>query len=378
MIPRRRRFSTNPFELGLFSMNVQNGMAKLKTPIWDAAWDKNVRLVQMAEEAGLEFLLPLGRWRGPRDYPIETDDEGGSYETLTWASGVLASTKRIHCFGTLHVAYVNPVFAAKQCVTASHIGSGRFGLNVVSGTVARDFAMFGLTPGDHDSQYDLTEEWVTIAKRVWTETVPFDHAGKYFDLKGVLGKPKPYGHVSPMLISAGHSHRGRGFAMDHADALFTAITEMRNAKEELKQARSLRPFGDEVAIYGSSHLVCRPTRKEAEEYYYHLVYELGDWTGMDAATERWLENRTLPIAEVDKIKERLISGGGTFLVLGSYDDVVETYRFMHEAGLDGIAVGMIDYLADFERFRDEVLPRMERLGLRKPAGSTASPKSAGV
>ena len=37
---------------------------------------------------------------------------------------------------------------------------------------------------------------------------------------------------------------------------------------------------------------------------------------------------------------------GTFLALGSYDDVVETYRQLHEAGLDGVAVGMIDYIAD--------------------------------
>jgi dimethylsulfone monooxygenase len=58
---------------------------------------------------------------------------------------------------------------------------------------------------------------------------------------------------------------------------------------------------------------------------------------------------------------------GTFLVKGSYDDVVETYRQLHEAGLDGVAVGMFDYIADTERLRDEILPRMERIGLRMPA-----------
>ena len=87
---------------------------------------------------------------------------------------------------------------------------------------------------------------------------------------------------------------------------------------------------------------------------------------MDDVLARWLKGRTMPVAEVDRLKERLISGLGTFIARGRYDDVVETYRKLHEAGLDGLAVGLIDYVADFERLRDEVLPRMERIGLRKP------------
>ncbi len=363
---RRRRFGTNPFELGVFASNVQNGMAKLKKQMWSSTWEENVQIAQAAEEAGLEFLLPLGRWDGPRDKNVETPDEGGSFETLTWAAGLLAATKRIAIFGTLHVDYINPVFAAKQCVTAHHIGSGRFGLNVVSGTPARE--MFGIEAGDHDAQYDYTEEWVKIAKRIWTEDEPFDHDGEYFHLKNVLIKPKPFGGVPPMLISAGHSHRGRGFAINHADALFTAITELRNAQEEARAARAMSTDGNYVPIYGSSHLVCKATRKEADEYYHYLVYELGDWTGMDQALESWLKGRTMPIAEVDRLKERLITGVGTFIARGSYDDVVETYRKLQEAGFDGLAVGLIDYTTDFAALRDEVLPRMERIGLRKPAG----------
>jgi alkanesulfonate monooxygenase SsuD/methylene tetrahydromethanopterin reductase-like flavin-dependent oxidoreductase (luciferase family) len=368
---RRRRFGSNPFELGLFSFNVHNGMAKLTSEVWDNTWEHNVAAARLAEEAGLEFLLPLSRWQGMRGYPVETDDEGGSHETLTWASGILAATSRIAVFGTLSVAYVNPVFGAKQCVTAHHIGNGRFGLNVVSGSHPKDGPMFGVTPGHQDTDYDYTEEWVTIAKRAWTESAPFDFSGTYFNLKDVLIKPKPIGGQAPMLISAGHSHRGRGFALQHADALFTALTEMRNVPEELRATRAMSSDGEYVPIYGSSHLICRPTRKEAEEYYHHVVYDLGDWSEMDEVMERWLRGRTMAVADITRLKERLISGVGTFLVLGSYDDAVETYRQLHEAGLDGIAIGLFDYIGDMERIRDEVLPRMERLGLRAPVSVSA-------
>jgi FMNH2-dependent dimethyl sulfone monooxygenase len=364
MTQRRTRFGSNAFELGVFSANMQNGMAKLKEVVWPSTWEQNLQIAQDAEEAGLEFLLPLGNWSGLRGYPAESDDEGGSYETLTWASGLLAATKRIAIFGTVHVAYIHPVFAAKQCVTAHHIGRGRFGLNVVSGN--HNPGMYGIKPLDHDAAYDYTEEWVTIVKRIWSEKAPFDYSGKYFNLKDVFLKPKPYGDKAPMLISAGHSHRGRAFAMEHADSLFTAITELRNAREEISTAREASPGGERVPVYGSSHLVCRPTRKEAEEYYHYLVHELGDWTGMDGALERWLRDRTVPIADIQRLKERIISGMGTFLAMGSYDDVAETYKQLHEAGLDGIAVGMLDYADTFDRLRDEIIPRLERMGLRQP------------
>jgi hypothetical protein len=37
------------------------------------------------------------------------------------------------------------------------------------------------------------------------------------------------------------------------------------------------------------------------------------------------------------------------------------------AGLDGLALGMINYVNDFRAIRDELLPRMERAGLREPS-----------
>jgi len=91
----KRRFSSNAFELGIFSSNVQNGMAQFKTEIWDASWEHNLKLAQLADEAGLEFMLPLGRWRAEiRNVPRFAPEAYGAFETLTWAAGLLAATER--------------------------------------------------------------------------------------------------------------------------------------------------------------------------------------------------------------------------------------------------------------------------------------------
>ena len=134
--------------------------------------------------------------------------EGTSLETLTWAAGLLAATRELVVFGTVHVPLINPIFAAKQCITADQIGQGRFGLNIVSGWNAGEFEMFGVQLLEHDERYAYSEEWAAIVKRVWTEREPFDFTGKYFNLKGVMIKPKPYGDGRPLLLSAGSSRAG--------------------------------------------------------------------------------------------------------------------------------------------------------------------------
>ena len=200
-MPRNRDetqiYNKNKFKLGLFGMNCSGGLSLTKAPErWDASWDNNVKAAKLADEAGLEFLLPIGRWHG---YQGESDTQGTTFETIAWACGLLASTKEITTFGTLHVAFVNPVFAAKQMVTADHIGHGRFGLNVVSGWNPIEFGMMGVALGDHDGRYDYAGEWLEIVNRIWSEHTPFDFDGRHYKLKAVLGKPKPWWGSRPDL-----------------------------------------------------------------------------------------------------------------------------------------------------------------------------------
>ena len=57
-----RIFNKNKFKLGLFGMNCQGGLSLTKAPErWDASWDHNVQAATLADEAGLEFLLPIAR-----------------------------------------------------------------------------------------------------------------------------------------------------------------------------------------------------------------------------------------------------------------------------------------------------------------------------
>ena len=64
------------------------------------------------------------------------------------------------------------------------------------------------------------------------------------------------------------------------------------------------------------------------------------------------------------MKEAIISGTGTYPVVGSYDEVAERFRFLSDCGLSGMAIGLVNYVEDMPVIRDEILPRMVNLGLR--------------
>jgi dimethylsulfone monooxygenase len=357
-----RMDNSNRFKLGLFSTNASNGITMTKAQDrWTASWENNVKAAQLADEAGLEFVLPIGRWKG---YRGETNTQGESFETLTWAAGVLASTREISVFGTVHVSLIHPVFAAKQIMTAGHVGKGRFGLNIVAGWNAAEFDMFGANLLPHDERYTYAEEWVRIAKRIWLETKAFDFNGRYFSLKEVQGMPKPYGGRAPLIMSAGSSGAGRNFATKHVDCLFMTIIDIDTLPRELEALRA--SAGRSFSTFASGHMVCRKTRKEAEDYYHYVVDEMGDWEAADYTQKAREQGQSIPVERLPEMRRRFVGGLGTYGVIGSYDDVAELFARMSSAGLDGMAVGLVNYIDEFLPLRDELLPRMERLGLRGP------------
>src|SRR5215218_10132944 len=91
-------FSSNKLKLGLFGANCSSGRSATTVPErWSGSWQDNLTLAQMADDAGIDLMLPIGRWKG---YGGATNFEGANFETVTWACGLLAQTRRITVFGT--------------------------------------------------------------------------------------------------------------------------------------------------------------------------------------------------------------------------------------------------------------------------------------
>jgi alkanesulfonate monooxygenase SsuD/methylene tetrahydromethanopterin reductase-like flavin-dependent oxidoreductase (luciferase family) len=366
MHERTSMYNANALKIGLFGANCSSGRAVTRVPErWSGSWPDNLRLARMADDAGLDFLLPIARWKG---YGGDTDYQGATLETVNWASGLLASTRRITVFGTVHAPLFNPIIAAKEFVTADHIGEGRFGLNLVVGWNEDEFDMFGVQQREHDERYDYAQEWVEVMKMAWSDREQFDFAGKYFNLKGVRANPKPFGGTRPVMMNAGASDVGRAFALRNCEAFFTNASRHSRTETETK-VRAVKAeaekFGREIDVYTVGVVTCRPTRKDAEERYRYCAVEQADWSAVDLILAKKNITKDNHSAEDFTLKRTQYANGmGGLPVVGDPDEVAQQLAELSRAGLRGIGISFVNYADELPYFCDEVLPRLQRLGVR--------------
>jgi len=294
--------------------------------------------------------------------------QGATFETVTWACGLLACTRRLTVFGTVQA----PLIPAKEFVTTDHIGEARFGLNAVCGWNEGEFEMFGATLRDHEARYDDAQEWLDIIKTAWSPREDFGFEGRYFNLKGVRAKPKPFGGSRPLIMNAGASPTGQAFATRNCDALFSTVSRGISFEETAQHVRAVkglaRQGGREIDVYTVGVVTCRPTASEAEAYYRHCIVGNADWRAVDniLAMKNVTAENYAPEG-FQRIRNHQANGMGGLPLVGDPETVALEFARLAEAGLTGIAVSFVNYLDELPYFCAEVLPRLARLGLREPA-----------
>lgn len=352
------------FRLGTFSTNCSSGMTPTKiAERWDNSWENNLKLARMLDDAGIDFMLPIARWIG---YGGDTNFHGNVLETMTWAAGLLASTRNIALFATIHTAANHPVVVAKQIATIDQIGGGRAGLNIVAGWNKPEYEALGLSlPDDHETRYAYAQEWFDLVRKLWTADRPFDWEGRFFKAKNVMGEPKPVRGSVPIINAAG-SPQGRGFATDNADFLFTPAIDLGRSKGEIADLKDqARAKGRDVKVLTFSHVICRPTEAEAQDYLNYTAVENADHAAVDNLVRlQFAHAHSFPHDLLAQIKHLFAMGHGGFPLVGTPEQVAEGILKLHEAGFAGTTLSFVDYVKEFPYFRDEVLPRLQAAGIR--------------
>jgi FMNH2-dependent dimethyl sulfone monooxygenase len=354
-------YNGNALKIGLFGANCSSGRSATKVPErWAASWPDCLALARLADAAGLDFMLPIARWKG---YGGDTDFHGHSLETITWAVGLLCATKRMTVFGTVHAPLFHPLIAAKEFVTADHIGEGRVGVNIVVGWNEGEFDMFGVQQREHDARYNYAQEWIDVVKLAWSRDGTFDFDGQYLKLKGARAYPKPYGDNRPLLMNAGSSDVGQAFALRNCDAFFVATAGSRtslagNAAKVAEVKAAAAKLGRQIEV--------RPTQQEADDYYRHVNIDNADWGAIDGMlANKSITPETIGSEEYEKKRRYFAANAiGGYPFVGTPDRVAEELAMISQAGVRGIGLSFVNYLAEVPYFCDEVLPRLQRAGLR--------------
>lgn len=337
-------------------------------------------------------------------------------DPLLVVPAMAAVTEHLGFGVTVNLSYEAPYPLARRFTTLDHLTAGRIGWNVVTGYLDSAARAMGLDrQRAHDDRYDLAEEYMDVAYKLWEGSWDDDavrrdraagvfadparvrairHEGPHFWVEGVhLGEPSP--QRTPVIYQAGTSPKGRGFAARHAECVFVSgpspqviaprVAALRQAASE----EGRRP--DDVLIYALATIAVAETdaraRAKLDEYRAYVSHEgalalMSGWTGVDFSTldlnaeVRHVENdagrsamdnvtRADPsrVWTVREVAEHVGIGGIGPVFCGSpatICDALET--FVAATGVDGFNLAYVVAHETFADIVELVVPELQRRG----------------
>jgi dimethylsulfone monooxygenase len=361
-------FNERKLKLGTFGSNLSGAQTVSSMEgVLKVDWPTASTVGAMADAMEFEAIVPVGRWRG---FGGDTDFNGDSFESYTFAAGMAAQTKYPAVFATSHVSTVHPTMAAKQAATIDHISGGRFSLNVITGWYKAEFDAFGLAMPDHDARYDGAAEWIEIMRLLWQSEEPVTYEGKYYQVRNALLRPQPIQKPCPPVMCAGQSKKGRQFSAKYSDITFM-VPENRSdpaaLRAEIQQFRkSIREqSGRDIKLWSYTYIIQADTEEQAKKIHHHCVHEKGDWAGLSNVFEAMgLNNLSMPPEIKVKLKEDFIAGFGGVPLIGTKEQIVDGLKFFVDAGIDGLLLTWPSYVTGMRRFQKDTYPLLVQAGLR--------------
>jgi alkanesulfonate monooxygenase SsuD/methylene tetrahydromethanopterin reductase-like flavin-dependent oxidoreductase (luciferase family) len=167
-------------------------------------------------------------WLWDHLVPMRGEVTAPALEAWTLLSALAAVTTRLRLGVIVTSNRIRPpAVLAKMAATVDQISNGRliFGIGAgyarsadpaLTAIAEREYGAYGIDVVPVRDAIDALGEALTIARRLWTESTPFDFEGTHYRLTGAICEPKPAARL-PILIGAGGEKRSLRLVAEHAD-----------------------------------------------------------------------------------------------------------------------------------------------------------------
>jgi probable F420-dependent oxidoreductase len=112
--------------------------------------------------------------------------------------------------------YRHPVFLAQEAATLDGLSAGRFEFGLGAGWEPRDYTTTGITMDTPGARIARLAEAVVITKRFFAGD-PFSFEGRYYDVRDVVGRPRPVQSPRPPIVLGGGGRQMLTLAAQEAD-----------------------------------------------------------------------------------------------------------------------------------------------------------------
>ena len=249
-------------------------------------------MTRTAEDAKLDFaFFGDGLYISEKSHPNFLV----RFEPLTLLAALSMVTTHIGLAATLSTTYSDPYTVARQFSSIDHLSDGRAGWNIVTSPLEGSAANYSKPEHpQHDLRYRMASEFVEVTKGLWdsweddafirdkesgvfidpSKMHRLDHKGEFYSVQGPLNISRSK-QGSPVLIQAGSSEAGRGFAANIADAIFTGQATSSDAagfyKDIKTRAKEAGRDPGQVLILPGCSPVVGATPQEAEAKYQEIA-----------------------------------------------------------------------------------------------------------
>ena len=370
---RMSMYNDNALKIGLFGANCSSGRAVTMVPErWTGNWEDNLALARMADEAGIEFMLPVGRWKG---YGGDTDYQGTTLETITWATGLLAPDqahdrvrhraraavpsdhrrqadghRRSRRRGPLRPQHRGRLERGRVRDVRRHAARPRGALRLRAGVARRRQAWRGRPQDD----FDFDGKFIKLEEHPRQAQALRRHAAADHERRRLADRPGLRDPQLRRLLHAGLAHLDGG---DRAERVSAAKADAAAARPRARR------------LYASASSPAGRPRRRPRSTTTTPSIENADWSAVDGILAQEEHHRARPSAQEEfqqSAPPATPNGMGGLPMVGDPDHVAQTTRRSEPGRADAASASrFVNYVEELPFFCDEVLPRLERAGLRE-------------
>ena len=289
------------------------------------------------------------------------------------AAHVAAHTERLGLLVAHRPGFVAPTLASRVFATLDQFSGGRVAVHTITGGHDTEQRRDG-DYLDHDERYDRTDEYLTILRRAWTSSEPFDFEGRHYRFEGYAPGVLPYGDRYLPLFFGGSSEAAYRVGGKHADTFMLWGEPLAETAEQIASVRAAAEAAGRPAprISVSFRPIIAPTEELAWERAHGILDRIKNGPGLSFLQERKPgapqnegSRRLLRAAEKGDLHDRARwtptataagAGGNTTALVGSPETVAAAILDYVEIGVDTVLIRGYDPLDDAVDYGRYVIP----------------------
>jgi alkanesulfonate monooxygenase len=306
-----------------------------------------------------------------------------SPESQIVAAHAAALTTKLGFLIAHRPGFTQPTLAARQLATLDQLSGGRIAVHIITGGADEEMARDG-DRSTKAERYARTDEYLAVLRREWTATEPFDHSGKFYNVRQAFSVVKP---TNLPVFFGGSSDEAIDVAGRHADVYALWGETLAQVREMVERVRaSAARYRRRVGFSMSLRPVIAGTEEAAWKRADEIVERVralreanGAATSGHAPPNAGSRRLLQTAAQGYRVDKRLWTGvaaiggaqGNSTGLVGTPEQVADAMLDYYDIGIDHFLIRGFEPLEDAITYGRDLLPLVRELVVQREAQPVA-------